>query len=71
MLGILPALGAEPAADIAGDDPDPAFRNFEDTSGERLTHPVGVLHVRVECETVLARVPNADGWLGRFKWTWR
>ena len=22
MLGILPALGAEPAADIAGDDPD-------------------------------------------------
>jgi hypothetical protein len=26
MLGILPALGAEPAADIAGNDPDPAFR---------------------------------------------
>jgi hypothetical protein len=26
MLRILPALGAEPAADITGDDPDLAFR---------------------------------------------
>src|SRR5271163_2425030 len=60
MLGILPALGAEPTADIAGDDPDPAFRDFEDTSGERLAHPVGVLHVGVEGEAALALVPHAD-----------
>src|SRR5207253_4636817 len=60
MLGILPALGAEPAADIAGDDPDLAFRDLENASGERLTHPVRVLHVGVEREAVLARVPYAD-----------
>src|SRR3989442_11130332 len=60
MLRILPALRADPAADIAGDDPDLAFRDFENTRGERLTHPVRVLHVGVEGETVLARVPDAD-----------
>ena len=47
MLGILPALGAEPAADIAGDDPDPAFRNLENSSGERLAHPMRVLHIGI------------------------
>src|SRR5262249_20990867 len=60
MLRILPALGAEPAADIAGDDPDLALGDFEDTSGERLSHPVRVLHVGVEGEPVLARIPDAD-----------
>src|SRR5712671_5389683 len=60
MLGILPPLGAEPAADIARDDPDLAFRDFENTSGERLTHPVRVLHIGVEGKAVLARVPHAD-----------
>src|SRR5712672_6747 len=60
MLGILPPLGAEPAADIARDDPDLAFRDFENTSGERLAHPMRVLHIGVERETVLAGVPHAD-----------
>src|SRR5438046_1576781 len=60
MLRILPALGAEPAADITGNDPDLAFRDFENTSGERLTHPVRILHIGVEGEAVLARVPHAD-----------
>jgi hypothetical protein len=56
MLGILPALSAEPA----GDKPDLAFRDLENTSGERLTHPVGVLHIGVEGEAVLAGVPDVD-----------
>src|SRR5438046_226389 len=60
MLRILPALGAEPAADIAGDDPDLAFRDLENTSSERLTHPVRILHIGVEGEAVFARVPYAD-----------
>src|SRR5438067_12091342 len=60
MLGILPALGAEPAADIAGNDPDLAFRDLENTSGERLPHPARVLDIGVEGEAVLARVPCAD-----------
>ena len=60
VLGILPALGAEPAADIAGDDPDPAFRDLEDARGERLAHAVRVLHIGIEGEALLARVPHAD-----------
>src|SRR5215469_11426767 len=60
MLGVLPALGAEPAADIAGDDPNLALRDFEYTSGERLTHPVRILHVGIQSEPVFAGVPHAD-----------
>src|SRR5215471_17524231 len=60
MLGILPALRAEAAADIAGDDPDLAFRDFENSSRERLTHPVRILYVGIEGEAILARVPHAD-----------
>ena len=60
MLGILPALGAEPAADIAGNDADPAFRDLEDAGRERLAHPVRVLHVGVERKALLARVPHPD-----------
>src|SRR5215469_5147166 len=60
MLRVLPALGPEPTADIAGDDPDLAFRDFEDTRGERLPYPVRVLYIGVQGEAVLARVPHAD-----------
>src|SRR5215468_6716561 len=60
VLGVLPALGAEPAADIAGDDPDLALGDLEDARGESLTHPMGVLHIGVESEAVLAGVPDAD-----------
>ncbi len=60
VLGVLPALGAEPAADIAGDDPDAALRDLEDAGRQCLPHPVRVLHIGVERVAVLARVPHPD-----------
>src|SRR5215471_15959556 len=60
MLGILPALGPEPTADIAGDDANMALRNLEDARRQRLAHAMRVLYVGVEREALLARVPDAD-----------
>ena len=60
MLRVLPALCAEPAADIAGNDADLAFGNFENTRRQRLAHPVRVLHIGAEGEALLAPVPHAD-----------
>ena len=60
VLGVLPALGAEAAADIAGDHPDAALRDLEDAGRERLPHAVRVLHVGVERVALLARVPHAE-----------
>src|SRR5262249_61027039 len=59
VFGILPAFGAEPAADIAGDDPDLALGDLEDARGERLTNAMGVLHIGVEGEAILARIRDA------------
>ncbi len=60
MLGILPALGAETAADVAGDDPHRLLWNAEDLLGQELTDPVGVLDIGVEGVAVLAFVVSAD-----------
>src|ERR1700731_3870667 len=55
-----PAASQERTPPSRDRDPDLAFRDFENTSGERLTHPVRILHIGVEGEAVLARVPHAD-----------
>src|SRR5207302_10588353 len=60
MLSVLPALGAEPAADIAGDDADPALRDLEDAGGQRLPDPAPALHIGAERVAVLARIPHAN-----------
>ena len=61
MLGILPALGAEAAADVAGDHADLVLGDIEDVGGERRPHAVWVLHVGVQRVALLARVPRPDG----------
>ena len=48
---------SEAAADVPCHHPDLALRDLEYTSGERLAHPVRVLHIGIEREAVLARVP--------------
>ena len=59
VLGVLPALGAEAAADVARDHPDAVLGDLEDIGGERVPHPMGILHVGVERVALLARVPDA------------
>ena len=60
MLGVLPALGAEGAADVARDHADLVLGDLEDVGGERVAHAVRVLHVGVERVAVLARVVGPE-----------
>ena len=60
MLGILPALGAEGAADVAHDHADGVLRHLEDVGGQRVAHAVGILHVGVERVAPLAGIPRAE-----------
>jgi len=48
VLGILPALRAEGAADVAGDDADPVLGDLEDAAGQRIADAVRVLDVGVQ-----------------------
>ena len=61
VFGILPALGAKPAAYIARDHPDVLFGDAKDLFGQQLTYPVGVLDIGVQGVAVLTRVVVADG----------
>jgi hypothetical protein len=60
VLGILPALGAEGAADVADDHADGVLGDLEDVGGQRIAHAVGILHVGVERVTPLAGIPRAQ-----------
>src|ERR1051325_1381601 len=60
VLGILPALGAEAAADIAGNDADMALRDLEDAGRQRLPYPVRILHIGIERVALLTRAPCLD-----------
>ena len=61
MLGILPALGAEGAADVSRDDADPLLGDVEDATGQHLADPMRVLDVRMERVAILAGVVDAEG----------
>src|SRR6185503_6533300 len=61
VLGILPALGAEGAADVARDDPDALLGDAEDGTGQHLADPMRVLDVRMEGVAILAGVVDAEG----------
>ena len=60
VLGILPALGAEGAADVAGDDADPVLGDLEDAAGQGVADAVRVLDVGVESVAVLDRIVDAE-----------
>src|SRR5262249_38494240 len=60
VLGILPTLGAEAAADVAGDDAHLMLGDLEDVAGERRPDAVWVLHVRVERVAILAGIVDAE-----------
>jgi hypothetical protein len=59
VLRVLPALGPEAAADVAGDDADLVLGDLEDVAGQRVPDAMGILDVRVEGEALLAGVPDA------------
>ena len=48
VLHVLPALGAEAAAHVAGDDVHVLLGHLEDVFGQHVPEPVGVLHVHME-----------------------
>src|SRR5205809_1067449 len=48
VLGILPALGPEPAPDVARDDADLVLGDLEDHARQGVAHAMGILHVGVE-----------------------
>src|SRR6185437_5830981 len=60
MLDILPALGAEAAADIAGDDANPGVGNLEHRAGEHVAHAMGVLHIGIKREALLVRIVETE-----------
>ena len=60
VLGILPALGAEGAADVAGDDADPVLGDLEDAAGQGVADAMRVLDVGVEGVAVLDRIVDAE-----------
>ena len=61
MLGILPALGAEGAPDIAHDDANLVLGHLEDVAGEGVPDAMRVLDVGIEGVTVLARIVDSEG----------
>ena len=60
VLGILPALGPEPAPDVARDDADLVLGDLEDHARQGVAHAVGILHVGVERVPVLAGIVDAE-----------
>ena len=60
MLDILPALGAEAAADVARDHPHLALGHLEDVLRQHVAHAVGILHVGIEGHAILARIVGAE-----------
>ena len=65
VLDILPALGAEAAADIAGHDPDLALGHAKHGISQHLADAMRILAVRIERVMVLGRVIDAEraAWL--------
>src|SRR5207244_10912822 len=61
VLGILPALRPEGAADVAGDHADLVLRDLEDAGGQRVPDAVRVLDVGVERVPVVVRIVDPDG----------
>ena len=60
VLHVGPALRAEAAADVAGDDADRGLGDAEDVDREHVAHPVRVLEVGIERVAILARVVIAE-----------
>src|SRR5262249_61168584 len=60
VLGILPALRAEAAADVVGDHPDAVLWDLEDVSGQRVADAMRILHVGMERVPALALVPDPE-----------
>jgi hypothetical protein len=60
MLDILPALGAEAATDIAGDDANLRFRDLEHIAGQHVANAMRVLHIGMQGEALVIRIVSAD-----------
>ena len=61
VFDVLPALGAEAAADIVAHHAYLALRHLEHHVGEHVAHAVRVVDVGVQRVAVLRRVEDADG----------
>src|SRR5579875_373119 len=59
MLRVLPAFGAESAADVAGDHPNAMFRDAE-YARQHAAHAMRILHVGIKRESALVRFEDAD-----------
>ena len=60
VLDVLPALGAEAAADILRDHPHLALGHLEHALRQHVAHAMGVLHVGIEDHAILALVVGAE-----------
>ena len=60
MIDILPALGAEAAADIVAHHAHLALRHLEHHVGEHVAHAVRIVHVGVQRVAVFHRVVGAN-----------
>ena len=60
VLDILPALGAEAAADVLGDHPHLALGHLEDVLRQHVAHAMGILDVGIEGQAILALVVDAE-----------
>ena len=60
VLGVLPTLGAETAADVVGDHADAVLGDLEDVLGQRVAHAVRVLHVGPDRVAAVAFIVAAD-----------
>ena len=60
VVDILPALGAEPAADVAAHHAHLALRHLEHHVGEHVAHAVRIVHVGIQRVAVFRRFIEAD-----------
>ena len=60
MLDILPALGAEAAADVVAHHAHAALRHLEHHVGQHVAHAVRVVHVGVQRVAIFRRIESAD-----------
>ena len=60
VLDILPALGAEAAADVVAHHAHLALRHLEHHVGEHVAHAVRIVHVGVQRVAILRRIVDAD-----------
>ncbi len=60
VIDILPALGAKAAADIVDHDAHLAFRHLEHIGGQHVTHPVRIIHIRVQRIAILELIEHAQ-----------